>query len=117
MRRLLRLLASSNFRGNDLFAIQLAVEEALVNAIKHGNQMDQQKQVHLPFILGTKDFRIHIKDEGEGFNPEAVPDPTDPVYHQRPTGRGLWLMRNYMHQVRFNVKGNAVTLERRRSPA
>ncbi|HXG09669.1 MAG TPA: ATP-binding protein [Gemmataceae bacterium] len=54
---------------------------------------------------------------GRGFNPEAVPDPTDSENLERPTGRGLWLIRYDMHEIRFNAKGNAVTLVRRRSPA
>jgi anti-sigma regulatory factor (Ser/Thr protein kinase) len=66
--------------------------------------------------MGSKGFRIQIRDEGRGFNHRAVPDPTDPENLERPTGRGLWLIRHYMHEVRFNAKGNAVTLVRRRSP-
>jgi serine/threonine-protein kinase RsbW len=116
MKRLLKLLTTSDFGASDLFAIQLAVEEALVNAVKHGNQMDRQKRVHLRFAMGSKGFRIQIRDEGRGFNHRAVPDPTDPENLERPTGRGLWLIRHYMHEVRFNAKGNAVTLVRRRSP-
>jgi serine/threonine-protein kinase RsbW len=100
-----------------LFAIQLVVEEALVNAAKYGNQIDRRKRVHLRFTVGSRDFRIQIRDEGRGFDPEAVPDPTDPVHLERPTGRGPWLIRHYMHEVRFNAKGNAVTLVRRRLAA
>jgi serine/threonine-protein kinase RsbW len=117
MRRLSELLAVSEFAMTDQFAIQLAVEEALLNAVKHGNQMDPQKRVHLRFVVGSKGFRIQIRDEGRGFDPDGAPDATDPMHLERPTGRGLRLIRHYMHEVRFNAKGNAVTLVRRRSPA
>jgi serine/threonine-protein kinase RsbW len=112
-KRLLKLLKTSDFDTSDLFAIQLAVEEALVNAVRHGNQMDSRKLVHLRFIIGSKGFRIRIRDEGPGF----VPDPTDVENMERPTGRGLLMIRHYMHEVTFNAKGNTVTLVRRRTLA
>jgi serine/threonine-protein kinase RsbW len=117
MQRLLKLLSANSFQANDQFGIQLAVEEALVNAIKHGNQMDRNKRVHPRIVVGSKAFRIRIRDEGSGFDPDGVPNPTDSEFLERPTGRGLWLMRHYMHTVRFNAKGNEVTLVRELSPA
>src|SRR5437764_1453450 len=78
MRRLLELLTSYDFWANDVFAIQLAVEEALVNAIKHGNGMERSRGVHVAIALGRKEFRIRIRDEGQGFDPSEVPDPTTP---------------------------------------
>lgn len=105
---LLKLLTSSNFKASDVFAIHLAVKEALVNAVKHGNEMDWQKRIHLRFVIDSTGFRIRIRDEGRGFDPETIPEITGAV--ERPIGRGLWLMRHYMHEVRFNAKGNRVTL-------
>jgi len=116
-KRLLNLLMTSDFDASDLFAIQLAVEEALVNAVRHGNQLDRRKRVHIRFIIGSKGFRIRIRDEGQGFNPNAVPDPTDLENLERPAGRGLLMIRHYMHDVTFNAKGNEVELVRRRKPA
>ncbi len=116
LRRLLKLLTAYDYQTNDLFAIQLAVEEALVNAMKHGNRLDRSKRVYLTITVGPKEFRIRIRDEGSGFDPDKVPDPTDPENLERPSGRGLWLIGHYMHMVRRNAKGNAVTLVRRRSP-
>lgn len=89
----------------------------LVNAIKHGNQMDGNKRVHLRISVEPKAFRIRIRDEGRGFDPDGVPNPTEPEFLERPTGRGLLLIRHYMHTVRFNAKGNEVTLVRELSPA
>jgi serine/threonine-protein kinase RsbW len=117
MRRLLRLLTTYDFEINDVFSIQLAVEEALVNAIKHGNGMDRSKHVHVSIALGRKEFRIRIRDEGKGFDSSEVPDPTTPENLERSSGRGLLLMRHYMNEVRYNGKGNAVTLARQRSSA
>jgi serine/threonine-protein kinase RsbW len=114
MRRLLKMLAACDFPTTDVFAIQLAVEEELTNAIKHGNAMDRSKRVQVAVALGKKECRIRIRDEGEGFDPAKVSDPAAP---DGPSGRGLWLMRHYMHEVRYNGKGNVVTLVRRRSGA
>ena len=117
MRRLLRLLTTYDFQANEVFAIQLAVEEALVNAMKHGNEMDRSKSVHVAFALGPKEFRIRIRDEGQGFDPAEVPDPSTPENLERTSGRGHWLIRHYMHEVRYNETGNTVTLIRKRSSA
>jgi serine/threonine-protein kinase RsbW len=115
MGRLLKLLTTCDYQVNDVFAIQLAVQEALVNAIEHGNRMNHSKQVHAAIALGRKEFRIRIRDEGNGFDPAKVPDPATPEKLERSSGRGLWLIRHYMHEVRYNGKGNAVTLVRQRS--
>jgi serine/threonine-protein kinase RsbW len=114
LERLQSVLWVCDFLKDDLFAIRLAVEEALINAIKHGNQLYRSRRVRLHYSLGMREFRIRIEDEGTGFNPAAVPDPTDPEHLERTTGRGLLLMRHFMHTVRFNAKGNAVTLVRQR---
>ena len=71
--RLVNVLAENDFDANDVFAVRLAVEEALINAIKHGNKMDQAKKVHLRIAIGSGVFRIQIRDEGSGFEPAAVP--------------------------------------------
>ena len=76
------------FTEHDLFAIKMAVEEALVNAIKHGNQMDPGKFVRVAYALSPARFEVRITDEGPGFNPDDVPDPTSPENLERPCGRG-----------------------------
>jgi serine/threonine-protein kinase RsbW len=92
----------------EIFGIRLALEEALVNAIKHGNQMDRTKQVHIAFRLMSDRFEIRILDEGGGFDPSDVPDPTAIENLDRPCGRGLMLMRHYMTQVEYTERGNGV---------
>ena len=108
--RIEEALHASAYTEHDIFAIKLALEEALVNAIKHGNQMDPDKRVFVVFHVTAERFDIRITDEGEGFNPEDVPDPTDPANLERPCGRGLLLMRGFMTEVQYHGKGNVVTM-------
>jgi serine/threonine-protein kinase RsbW len=97
-------------QDHDLFSIKLALEEALVNAIKHGNQYDRAKSVEISYQIQPDRFEIHITDQGTGFDPEDVPDPTAVENLERPCGRGLMLMRHYMSEVHFNERGNSVRM-------
>ena len=99
----------------DVFGVQLALEEALVNAVKHGNQGDPGKQVRVRYRVTAEQVLVEVEDEGTGFDPTAVADPTSPEGLDRPSGRGLLLMRHYLSSVVFNERGNAVTLCQRRS--
>lgn len=98
------------FSEQDLFALQLSIEEALVNACKHGNKMDPCKQVKVQYRITTLRADIVIEDEGGGFNPTDVPDPTADENLDVCHGRGILLMRAYMNNVVFNPAGNKVTL-------
>ena len=86
-------LKSCSFSEKVIYGIRLAVEEALVNAIKHGNQMDRKKAVRIRYTINPQHFLIEIEDQGPGFRPDEVPDPTSPENLERPCGRGLLLMR------------------------
>ncbi len=99
---------------HDTFSIHLAVEEALVNAIRHGNRLDPSKHVRVACRLSHDLVRIEITDEGEGFDPSAVTDPTDPANIEAPSGRGLMLMRSFMSRVEYNDVGNHVVMEKER---
>jgi serine/threonine-protein kinase RsbW len=111
--RIEELLQSvSAFGELDIFAIKLALEEALVNAIKHGNQMDRSKRVHVEYTVTSDRFDIRIVDEGPGFDPEDVPDPTAPENLERPCGRGLLLMRHYMSHIEYLHPGNIVVMSK-----
>jgi serine/threonine-protein kinase RsbW len=103
-------LRAHQFGEKEVFGIRLALEEALVNAIKHGNQLDRDKKVHIRYQVGPERFEIHITDEGTGFDPEDVPDPTAVENLERPCGRGLMLMRHYMSEVAYNARGNSVSM-------
>jgi serine/threonine-protein kinase RsbW len=107
-----QLLHARQINEHDVFSVKLALEEALVNAIKHGNQMDRTKKVRIVYQLHADRFEIRISDEGTGFDPCDVPDPTAFENLERPCGRGLMLMRHYMTEVAFNDCGNGVTMSK-----
>jgi serine/threonine-protein kinase RsbW len=110
-------LLASSYSEHDIFSIKLALEEALVNAIKHGNQMDPDKRVFVTYQVTPQRFDICITDEGQGFNPEDVPDPTAIENIERPCGRGLLLMRGFMTEVQYHGKGNSVSMAKVRDAA
>jgi len=103
-------LEGLNYGERALFGVRLALEEAVVNAIKHGNRMDKAKRVKVAYSVDAKECRISIEDEGAGFDPAAVPDPTAEENLELPHGRGLALIRAYMDEVHYNEKGNRITM-------
>jgi serine/threonine-protein kinase RsbW len=105
-----RCLLATACHDRDLFSIKLALEEALVNAIKHGNHYDRARKVRIAYRLLPDRFEVQITDEGQGFDPSGVPDPTAPENLERPGGRGLMLMRRFMTEVAFNERGNSVAM-------
>jgi serine/threonine-protein kinase RsbW len=101
------------FFGNELALDQekisgllLAVTEATNNAIIHGNNNDIQKSVKISVYVDKSNLTIVIKDEGKGFDPSKVPDPTNPENLLKDSGRGLYLMRVYMDGLRYNQTPN-----------
>jgi len=108
--QLLDEIARHGYSEASTFAIKLAVEEALNNAIKHGNKFDGSKKIDLSFDVGPDQAVVTITDQGEGFDPLGLADPTSDENLEKPTGRGVMLMRAYMDEVRFNDKGNQVQL-------
>lgn len=109
---LMERLSAHHYSEKAIFGIRLAVEEALVNAVKHGNQLDRSKNVRVRFTVSEREVVIEIADEGPGFRPEDVPDPTDPENLERPCGRGLMLMRAYMTECDFVPPGNVCRMRR-----
>ena len=107
-----RELKGTLFSEKEIFSIKLALEEALVNAIKHGNQLDRTKSVHISYRVLAERFEIRITDEGTGFDPTDVPDPTAVENLERPCGRGLMLMRHYMSEVAFTGNGNGIRMSK-----
>jgi len=106
-------LAALQVTEKEIFGVRLALEEALVNAIKHGNQYDPNKQVQIRYRFVNQPplrFEIIITDEGAGFDPEDVPDPTAEENLERTCGRGLMFMRHYMSAVEYNAVGNSVQM-------
>ena len=105
---------SAGYSEDDRFAIHLALEEALINAIKHGNKFDHTRKVTVSVDVGDERTTITVCDEGSGFNPAAVPDPTLDENLEKPCGRGIMLMRAYMDEVAYNDCGNEVRMAKRR---
>ncbi len=90
--------------------ILVATLEAVNNAIIHGNKTDVRKQVKVLFVLKKKSLNIIVKDEGTGFNPGTIPDPTSPENIENLHGRGVYLMNNLADGIEFNPDGNQVTM-------
>ena len=111
---IVEIIEQADFPREAVFAIRLALDEALVNAVKHGNQEADDKSVHIDFSIDANRATFVIRDEGPGFDPDALPDPTALENLSRPSGRGVMLMRAYMTEVGFNPSGNEVTLVKER---
>lgn len=114
LEELLQQLRDQEWHQHDVFSVHLAMEEALVNAIKHGNRLDARKCVHVVCKISQTLVRIEITDEGPGFDPRAVPDCTEDDRLEVPSGRGLMLMRSFMSRIEYNEKGNGVIMEKAR---
>jgi serine/threonine-protein kinase RsbW len=108
-------LRHAGWSEHDIFGIHMALEEALVNAIQHGNGEDPAKSVRVRYQASSSRMRIEITDEGPGFRPAEVADPTCGDRLCEPHGRGLLLMRAYMTKVEYLGRGNQLVMEKRRS--
>ncbi len=108
--RLLNQVLKLGYDQESAFAIRLALEEALVNAHKHGNRCDPAKTITISYSIDDRRVVVRVRDDGPGFEPIHVPDPTLPHRLSLPTGRGLMLMRAYLDDLDYNEKGNEVQL-------
>lgn len=89
---------------------RVGLTEALANAMLYGNGHDPEKRVKVEIRICDERLEARVTDQGEGFDPNSVPDPTAPQNLTRPCGRGLFLMRKLLDEVWFNDRGNQVTL-------
>jgi serine/threonine-protein kinase RsbW len=103
------------YSAKDVLGVRMALGEAIVNGLRHGNRGDPSKCVRFRCSAGPDMMLAEVKDEGLGFNPGAVPDPTLPENRHHTGGWGLFLMRHYMTWVCFSGRGNCVTLCKLRS--
>ena len=110
--RIVEALEVREYPERDVFAVRLALEEALVNAIKHGNRMSPDKNVDINCWISDERVRVEIQDQGTGFDRTHVPDPTLLENLERPCGRGIMLMGAFMNLIEYNEQGNKVTLEK-----
>jgi serine/threonine-protein kinase RsbW len=108
-------LAALGYSELEVFNTRLAAEEAIVNAICHGHRSDPSRAVRVSYLITARRVVIRIQDQGPGFDPRQLPDPLDPENVQRLSGRGVFLMRATMTWVKFNRRGNSVTLCKKRT--
>jgi serine/threonine-protein kinase RsbW len=109
-RRILDAVEKAGFNSQSTFAIKLALEEALINAIKHGNKLDLKKTVHIEARVTPTVTEITIEDQGPGFDRSSVPDPTLEENLDKCSGRGILLMEAYMNRVEWSRGGRRVHL-------
>jgi len=114
-REILSALEAKGFTQDDIFAVHLALEEAFLNAVKHGNRMDPAKKVVIDYTVDQEKIEIRLTDEGAGFDPGRIPDPRVGENLYRPEGRGLLLIRAYMSDVEYNERGNSLRMIRCKS--
>jgi serine/threonine-protein kinase RsbW len=96
--------------------IDIAVREAVANAIKHGNAQDPAKQVHVDVSLDDENLVIQVQDEGPGFDPSHLEDPLAPENLLKPNGRGIFYMKSFMDEIQYTIRpggGTVVTLRKR----
>lgn len=114
--QIIGLVEDAGFEGQTLFSIKLALEEAMINAIKHGNKNDRGKKVHIEASVDPAKTQISIEDQGPGFNRSSVPDPTLEENLCKCSGRGILLMESYMSSVKYSKNGRKVTMIKRNEP-
>jgi serine/threonine-protein kinase RsbW len=105
------LAEKHGFPKASLFAVRLALHEAMMNAFRHGHKgLEPTVPVHVRFEVTDKHIDVTVEDQGPGFDPQDVPDPTLEENLERGSGRGLLLIRAYMSVVEYNAKGNALRM-------
>jgi serine/threonine-protein kinase RsbW len=114
-----RLATEAGLDEDQTFHITMAVREATVNAVLHGNEYDPARQIEVAFENTGADFIFTIIDEGRGFDPDHLPDPSAPENLLRGTGRGIFLIRSLMDEVHFRQlhPGTELTLIKHLAPA
>ena len=90
--------------------IMVSTMEAVNNAIIHGNKSNEEKSVYIEFLLKNNILKITITDQGKGFTPDKIPDPTKPENIEGINGRGVFLMKKLADEIEFNKKGNSVKM-------
>jgi anti-sigma regulatory factor (Ser/Thr protein kinase) len=97
------------------FNLRVALCEALANAIIYGNALDPEKSVVVEVVATDDALTVNVADEGHGFDPSALADPTEPAQLDEAGGRGLFLIRKLVDEVSFNARGNAICMVLRRA--
>lgn len=96
--------------GDDAaFGVDMAIREAVTNAVVHGNKQDESKEVEVTFSSSPQSLEIEVRDHGNGFDPKSVPDPTDPENIMKTSGRGIFLIHNFMDEVQWSSRPDGGT--------
>jgi len=111
----LKTLEEHDFGEDTIFAVHLSLEEAFVNAIKHGNHNDPEKNILAECLITPEKIDISITDEGFGFDPHGVPDPRCSNNLYKSSGRGVLLIQSYMDVVEYNARGNCIHMVKYRN--
>lgn len=114
LEEVVKTVRQSRFPCGDLDEVRLALREALNNAVRHGSASNPRKRIHVTCRCNAQDgLWITVRDEGAGFNPARVPDPTAPENLERFSGRGLYMIRELMDEVKFRDRGREIHMRRR----
>lgn len=108
-------LEKAGYDPSSVFAVRLALEEAFNNAVQHGGQGRADARITVHCQVATHQVTIEVHDEGDGFDPDRVPDPTAEENLDIPSGRGIMLIRAYMSDVDIVPPGNCIRMVYRRS--
>lgn len=100
----------AQFSDDNLGRIMLTLSEAVTNAVVHGNKEDPQKKVYISVQLETRTLRIDVEDEGEGFNPDDIPNPLKEENLLDQGGRGVYLIKQYSDKIEYSEGGRKVTM-------
>ena len=114
--QILEEIARFGFDNQSHFAIKLALEEALINAMKHGNKWDPKKKVHVEYKINAARLEVMVEDEGPGFHREEVPDPTLDENIEKCSGRGILLIEAYMNSVQWSRGGRRLHMIKNNEP-
>jgi serine/threonine-protein kinase RsbW len=109
---ILQAVVANGFNHQSAWAVNLALEEALANAIKHGNRHDPAKSVHIEWTVTPRRIEIVIEDQGGGFDRIHVPDPRKQENLEKCSGRGIFLIESYMNKVEWTNGGRRVRMIR-----
>jgi serine/threonine-protein kinase RsbW len=106
-----QVLQLAQFAEDDIYWLTIAAREAIANAIKHGNKLNPSKKVYVDLSLVDEKFIMKVRDEGEGFNLDDVPDPRNPENLLKDKGRGIYYIRTFMDEVNYEITpGEGTTL-------
>ena len=109
-RKIIDAAIANGFGESQLFGLRIALEEAIVNAIKHGNKLDRNKHVKINASISSKQAKIEVEDEGLGFDRSSVPDPLNEENIEKFTGRGILMIESYMTKVSWDRGGRRLKM-------